>query len=74
VATRIPALEHWLAEDEVVFVEPDDPESLVRGIEALLHDGKKAHSVAEAGSRAAEKLSYQARCQRIIEASCPSAA
>jgi glycosyltransferase involved in cell wall biosynthesis len=73
VATRIPALQYWLAEDEVVFVEPDDPQSLVRGIEALLRDAERARAVAGAGARAAEKLSYQARCQRIIEASCPNA-
>ncbi|NIA69075.1 glycosyltransferase family 4 protein [Pelagibius litoralis] len=73
VATRIPALEYWLAEDEVVFVEPDDPASLVRGIETLLRDAEKTQSVADAGLRAAQKLSYQERCQRIIEASCPNA-
>lgn len=67
VATRIPALEYWLRNDEVLFVPPDDGNALASGIRHLLENIKHAVEIANRGSRFALNLSYRKRCKKIIE-------
>ncbi len=68
VATRIPALERWIANGEALFAEPDDPRSLAEEIRRLLDDEEKARAVSRRALSLAQRLSYKARCQRLVEA------
>jgi glycosyltransferase involved in cell wall biosynthesis len=68
-ATRIPALQYWLRDGEVFFVEPDDPVSLAEGIRRLLADSRMVRSMTRKARLLAESLSYEGRCDRIIDES-----
>ncbi len=67
VATRIPALEHWLQNEEVLFVPPDDGSALADAIRRLLDNVDLGADFARRGSRLAAKMSYMERCQKIID-------
>lgn len=66
VATRIPALEHWLKDGEVRFVEPDNAFALVDGIEKVLQSPTGAKEMVESGLRLASTISYCNRCSTIL--------
>jgi glycosyltransferase involved in cell wall biosynthesis len=67
-ATRIPALQYWLRDEEVMFVEPDDPASLAQGIRRLLADSRMVRRMTTKARLLAEALSYERRCDRILDA------
>jgi len=66
VATAIPALRDLLTDDEVIFVEPDNGESLACGVQFVLDHADEAKSRTEAGLRKAQQLSYTNRAKQII--------
>ena len=67
VATRIPALEDWLTEDEVVFVSPDDGAALAGGVRAVLDEGEAARRRTAAGLQKARGWSYERRVTKILQ-------
>jgi glycosyltransferase involved in cell wall biosynthesis len=67
VATRIPALEDWVTDQEVCFVTPDDPQALAKGIQSLLSHADYAARLAAAAARVAQGMSYTERARRILK-------
>jgi glycosyltransferase involved in cell wall biosynthesis len=68
VATRIPALERWLTEEEVEWAAPDDPDALATSIRRLLDDPIRAKGLVERAARSSARMGYEARASRIVEA------
>lgn len=68
VASRIPALDYWLSDDEVCFVCPDDGADLAAGIRRVLEDSAYAADLSQRAVELAQGLSYQVRCRTILEA------
>jgi glycosyltransferase involved in cell wall biosynthesis len=66
VATSIPALRHWLSDDEVKFVPPDDGAAMAEGIATVLRDHDNARRLIQAGLKKAQTLSYQHRAARVL--------
>jgi len=66
VATKIPALNYWLTDKEVKFVEPDNPESLAKGIRSILENPVKNVERIRKARELAQKLSYERRCERML--------
>jgi glycosyltransferase involved in cell wall biosynthesis len=67
VATSIPALRDWLTDEEVHFVEPDEPQALADGIRAVLTDQEHARQRSQMGLEKSKSLSYPKRAGRILE-------
>jgi len=67
VATDIPALRTWLTDDDVAFIAPDNPQSMVDGIRALLANPGRAQTLSARGPHLARKWSYENRARHIIE-------
>ncbi|GAB4339703.1 MAG: hypothetical protein Kow0099_15020 [Candidatus Abyssubacteria bacterium] len=67
VATSIPALQDWLTDKEVRFVEPDNPRRLAEGIEDVLRNKPYANGLSLAGMKKAALFSYERRAKAIIE-------
>jgi glycosyltransferase involved in cell wall biosynthesis len=67
VATSIPALRDWLSEDEVEFVNPDDPGALAAGITEVLKDRIYARNLTRRGLEKVRNFSYESRAQRILD-------
>lgn len=68
VATAIPALRHWLTEDEVEFCEADNPSALAAAIERVVTDRKRAMSISDGALQKASDWSYDKRAERILTA------
>lgn len=66
VATRIPALQYWLQNDEVHFVPPDDPKGLLGGIQLVMKNREYAVDIRQKAYTFAETISYQERCRKIL--------
>lgn len=66
IATSIPALLDWLTSDEVVFVPPDDPQSLAEAIQNLINQPQKGQKLGTCAIYKAQSLSYTTRAQTII--------
>ncbi len=66
VATTVPALQKWLSEKEVLFVEPDNAEALAGGIRSVLGDVERARSLTRNGVAKAQTLSYEKRAEHIL--------
>ncbi|MDQ7815042.1 MAG: glycosyltransferase [Patescibacteria group bacterium] len=65
VASDLPSLRESVGDEEVLFVKPDNPIALARGIErACADDGGRV----EKGWQRAQKQTWQARAQAIVEA------
>lgn len=69
VASRISALDYWLTEDEVEFVEPDNGERLAQAIKNVLEDKQHRGCNAEKALEKAKSWSYECRAGHIVEAS-----
>jgi len=67
VASRIPALEYWVDEEQVCFTLPDDGADLVAGIRRVLEDPGYAAALSRSAAAFAEGLSYQRRCRQILD-------
>jgi glycosyltransferase involved in cell wall biosynthesis len=67
VATAIPALRDWLTENEAKFVEPDNAESMGKGIMEILEHPEYGMRLAKKGFEKAQGLSYERRAQSILE-------
>ena len=67
VATDIVALRDWLSDDEVEFVEPDNPQAMADGIQRLLRDRDRAEKLRLAGLQKAQQLSYEQRAKTILD-------
>jgi len=67
VATDILALRDWLTDEEVEFVQPDNPEALAQGIGRLLSDKSRVEQLRVAGLKKAQALSYEKRVEAILK-------
>jgi glycosyltransferase involved in cell wall biosynthesis len=67
IASSIPALRKLLTDEEVLFVEPDDPDALAKGIQFLLNNPGIASSISAAGLKKAKTLSLESRAQKILD-------
>lgn len=67
VATSIPALRDWLSDDEVQFVNPDDPDTMVAGICILLEDRQRCTLLAANGLARSREMSFRHRAQTILQ-------
>lgn len=67
IASRIPALEDWLSDEEVTFVKPDSGVAMQKGIQEILATPDLAKARAEKGLKLANTLSYQNRAKAILE-------
>ena len=66
VATSIPALKDWLKNEEVHFVEPDNPKELCNGISYVLSNAVVSHEITERAYELAKSISYEERCKSIL--------
>ena len=67
VATDIPALRDWVTDEEVIFVPPDDPRALAKGIQNIVEDTAKAQDLAANGLYKAQTMSYKHRVEAILQ-------
>ena len=67
IATRIPALQDWLSDEQVTFVEPDDATAMKNAIEGILNHPQEAQSRAKQGLELAQQFSYANRARTILE-------
>lgn len=65
VASRLPSIEEVVSERDVIFVEPDSPQSLSEGIREALATGENS-SRTESARRRVQDHSWEARAQRIL--------
>ncbi len=67
VASRLPSLQEVLRDGEnALLVEPDDPESLARGIETVLGETGLGQRLAEAALQEVQAYSWEARAEKIL--------
>lgn len=66
VASNLPSLREILNENNSVFVEPDNAESLSGGIKKVLEDNALADQIGAQGFKDVEKFTWQARAQNIL--------
>lgn len=66
VASDIPALRDWLTSEEVDWFEPDSGGSLALTIERVLGDDVLSTTLARAGRKRAQSLSYESRAEAIL--------
>jgi glycosyltransferase involved in cell wall biosynthesis len=64
--TRIPALTHWVTEDEACFVPPDNAPAMAESIRQLLTDKQRAQQLAAQGLKKAQQLTYEARVSKML--------
>lgn len=66
IASRVPAIEEFLDENEAVFFEPDSPQSLTKAIQEISDNrGKQAKLVSNALEKA-KKYTWQSRIEKIV--------
>ena len=66
VVSDLPSLRNVLRSDEAVFVEPESPEALGRGIAGLLADADHRRNIAARAREAVEANTWGARARRIL--------
>ena len=66
IATRIPALEDWITDEQVRFVSPESEEEMAKAIKEILSNPEKTQRVTERGVQRALELSYRNRAQTIL--------
>lgn len=67
IATRIPALQDWLSDEHVTFIDPDSPISMANAIQSVMSNPQGAQQKSEKGLQLAREFSYQARAKTILE-------
>jgi len=67
LATRIPALEDWLTDDHVTFVQPDSADAMTQGIRRILSNKQSTKRKIDNGLQLAHDFSYRRRAQIILE-------
>lgn len=67
VASRIPALEYWLRNGEVCFVDPDNAVALSEGIRAVLDSKLDLDSMTDKALQLAMQVSYTERSRKMLE-------
>lgn len=66
VSTNIPALRVWLTEDETLFVDPDDAQSMEHGIREIFANPERSSAMAVEGKLKANRMSYKQKAEKII--------
>lgn len=66
VASRIPALEDWVTDAEVTFMEPDSATSMAEAIKTVLSNPTETSKKVEQGRQLAVEFSYKSRAQTIL--------
>lgn len=67
LASKIPALEYWLRNNEVYWFKPDSPEDMAQGIRFLLNNRLIANELVENAYTYALHNDYAHRAKRIID-------
>ena len=67
IATRIPALEDWLTDEQVTFIAPDSPPAMAQAITAGLSNPQQVQQKSERGIQLAQEFSYRVRAQTILQ-------
>lgn len=67
IATRIPALQDWLTDEQVTFIEPDSPPAMAQAIKTVLSNPQSAQQKTHQGIQLAHKFSYKTRAQTILQ-------
>lgn len=68
VASNLPSLKEILNDGNAVLVKPDDPESLVQGIEKILSDKELASRISEQAFADVQNYTWQNRARKILAA------
>jgi len=66
VVSDLPSLRDVLRPDEAVFVEPESPEALGRGIAGLLADADHRRAMAARARESVQANTWGARARRIL--------
>ncbi len=67
VVSDLPSLRELLSPEEALFVAPDDPQALARGIQSLLEDDARRVAAAERLRSRAPRHTWDARAARLLE-------
>jgi glycosyltransferase involved in cell wall biosynthesis len=67
IATRIPALQDWITDEQVTFIEPDSASAMSQAIKSVLSNPQEAQQKSERGIELAHQFSYRTRAQTILE-------
>lgn len=67
VVSRIPAMEDWLTDNEVLFFQPDSAGSMAEAIQHTLQHTDETQARIQAGLTLAGEFSYRRRAQIILE-------
>lgn len=66
VVSDLPSMRDVLDEKTAVFVEPESPEDLARGVRELLDDSGRRARMAEAGRERVRSNTWEARARKIL--------
>lgn len=66
IASQVPAIKEFLNENEAVFFEPDNPQSLVKAIQEISDDLEKQEKLANSALELAKNYTWQSRIERIV--------
>lgn len=66
VVSDLPSLRDVLAQDQAIFVEPEDPAALAAGIRRVLGDADAARAMADRSHAAVATNTWDARAARIL--------
>lgn len=67
VASDLPSIREIVSEQEVSFVEPNNPQTLAKGIQKLLEDRELSAQQVAVAQRKVEAYSWDAQAQGILE-------
>ena len=70
VASSIPGLLNWVSDEEIEFVNPDDPDAMVSGIRKVLAGGTQIEQRKKACREKAYAFSYKARAEKVLNYFC----
>ncbi len=66
VASKLPSIEEILSDANAVLVDPDNPESLARGIQRVIEDSTHSATIAAQAKKDSLKYDWNTRTQNII--------
>ena len=67
IATEIPALQDWLSDEQVTFIEPDSSSAMAQAIKSVLSNPEEAKQKSERGLQLAHEFSYRTRAETILK-------
>jgi len=67
IATRIPALQDWLTDEQVTFIEPDSSSAMALALKSVLSNPLDAKQKSAQGIQRAYEFSYRTRAETILK-------